>query len=138
MNKPIQTTIAALAIFAAYPVAAQTIVKETTTAIQPIEAIGTVTEFAPDSVIIRTQETAPPVRYSFTKTTEYVDEAGNPVSVEVVKSGVPVTVRYVREGDRLVARRVIVRKAATTTTTTTVPVVPPTVIKKTTTTTTKE
>jgi hypothetical protein len=142
MNKSLHTTIAALSLLAAYPVAAQTVVKQTTTSVQPIEAVGTVTEFAPDAVIIRTQESAPPVRYTFTKTTEYVDEAGNPVTIDVVKSGAPVTVRYVREGDRLIASRVIVRKAAATTTTTTtapaVPVAPPTVIKKTTTTTTSK
>ena len=32
----------------------------------------------------------------------------NIVSVEVVKSGVPVTVSYVRDGDRYIAQRVIV------------------------------
>jgi hypothetical protein len=58
-----------------------------------------------------------------------VDEDGVPVSIETVKSGVPVTVEYTRIGDRLIANRVIVRRTVlpngtiiekkTTTTTTT-------------------
>ena len=54
-----------------------------------------------------------PVTYSASKTTTYVDEAGAPVSVETVRSGVPVTVHYVKEGDRMIANRVIVHKKVT-------------------------
>jgi len=56
-----------------------------------------------------------------------VDENGNPVSVETVRSGVPVTVYYDRDGDRMVATRVVVRNTEPSAT----------VIKKTTTTTTE-
>ena len=73
--------------------------------------------------------TTDPVRYSFSKTTEYVDEAGNRVERDIVKTGVPVTIRYVKEGDKMVVGRVIVRKQATT-------AEPEAVIKKKTTTTT--
>ena len=106
----------------------------TTTSVQPVEVIGTITEYAPDVISVRTTETAAPVRYSYTKTTEYVDEAGNKVSAEVIKSGAPVTIRYVKDGDRMVVSRVIVRKQ--TTTTPVAPVVES--IKKTTTTTTEK
>ncbi len=41
-----------------------------------------------------------------------MDGKGKPVSVETVKSGVPVTVYFTREGDRMNATRVIVRKAS--------------------------
>lgn len=34
------------------------------------------------------------------------------MSVETVKSGLPVTVHYTREGDGMIATKVIVRKAA--------------------------
>ncbi|MEI9898181.1 MAG: hypothetical protein WDN28_31075 [Chthoniobacter sp.] len=81
-------------------------------------------------MVIRTQESAVPIRYSVSKSVVYVDEAGNPVAREIVKTGVPVTVRYVREGDRMIVNRVIVHQATaaapeavttekTTTTTTT-------------------
>jgi len=50
------------------------------------------------------------VTYRHSKTTQYVDEERAPVSVEVVRSGAPVTVHYIREGDGFVAQRVIVHK----------------------------
>lgn len=100
---------------------AQTVVKETTTT----TSLGTITEFSPETIVIRSETAPEPIRYYYTKTTTYVDEAGQPVSIETVKSGLPVTVHYAKVGDRMVASRVIVRKAA-----------PPVVEKKTTTTTT--
>ena len=78
-----------------------------------------------------------PVNYTYTKTTTYVDQSGNPVSVETVKSGLPVTVYYTQDGDKMIASRVVVQttsthgdassapavetKKTTTTTTTTAP-----------------
>lgn len=103
---------------------AQTSVTTTTSA-------GTISEFSPDTIVVRSETAADPIRYSYSKTTTYVDETGAPVSMEVVKSGLPVTVHYIKEGDRLIANRVIVRR----TTTTAVPE-PAVVEKKTTTTTT--
>jgi hypothetical protein len=35
--------------------------------------------------------------------------------VETVKSGLPVTVYYTRQGDRMIANKVVVRKSTTTT-----------------------
>jgi hypothetical protein len=101
---------------------AQTVVKETTTT----NTMGTVSEFSPDTIVIRSETSPDPLRYTYSKTTTYVDETGAPVSIETVKSGLPVTVYYTRTGDKMVATRVIVRKA----------VVPPPVIEKKTTTTT--
>lgn len=73
---------------------------------------GTISEFGADAFIIRTETSPEPVRYLYSKKTTYVDENGQPVSVETVKSGLPVTVYYTREGDRMNAVKVIVRKAA--------------------------
>jgi hypothetical protein len=99
---------------------------------------GTITEFSPDTIVIRSETSPQPIRYVYRKTTTYVDEAGNPVSMEVVKSGLPVTVQYTREGDRLVASRVIVRRSVThvVPAVPVVPVAPVIEEKKTTTTTT--
>jgi len=85
---------------------AQTEVKETTTT----TSAGTISEFGPDTIMVRSETSADPVRYSYSKTTTYVDEAGSPVSIEAVKSGLPVTVYYVKVGDKMVASKVIVRK----------------------------
>lgn len=106
---------------------------ETTTTTQTTTS-GTISEFTPasETMIVKSTSAAEPIRYRFSKRTVYVDEAGAPVSVELVKSGLPVTVHYVREGDALVASRVIVRKVAT------VPAAPTVIEKSTTTTTTKK
>ena len=106
---------------------------------------GTISEFSPGAIVVRSTTSAAPMRYVYRKSTTYVDEAGSPVSIETVKSGLPVTVHYVREGDELVASRVIVHRAVQPTTTvvqptTTVVQPAPTVVEKrsTTTTTTKK
>ena len=106
---------------------AQTVVRETTTT---TNSAGTISEFSPDTIIIRSETSPEPLRYSYTKTTTYVDETGAPVTIETVKSGLPVTVYYTKVGDRLVANRVVVRKATVVT-----PVAPAIIEKKTTTTT---
>ena len=104
---------------------AQTVVKETTTT----TTAGTISEFGADTIIVRSETSPTPIRYSYSKTTTYVDETGKAVSMETVKSGLPVTVYYTKDGDRMVATKVIVRNAAP-------PTVPEVETKKTTTTTT--
>ncbi|MEO6846605.1 MAG: hypothetical protein ABI254_05055 [Chthoniobacterales bacterium] len=79
-------------------------------------AAGTISEFSPNTIIVKSDTSTDPVSYSYTKSTTYVDENGAPISMETVKSGVPVTVSYVKEGDHMVANRVVVRKSTTTTT----------------------
>jgi CRISPR/Cas system-associated exonuclease Cas4 (RecB family) len=106
-------------------VAAQSTVVQTTST----TSAGTITEFSPDTIVIRSESAPQPIRYVYRKTTTYVDEAGNPVSMEVVKSGLPVTVQYTRDGDQLIASKVIVRR-------TVVPAAPVIQETKTTTTTT--
>jgi|LQYC01.1.fsa_nt_gi hypothetical protein len=96
------------------------------------ETVGTISEISPDTLVIRTETSSSPINYSYTKTTTYVDETGAPVSIKTVKSGVPVTVYYTREDDRMIATKVVVRKTTTTT------VNPSTEEKQTTTTTTTE
>lgn len=89
---------------------------------------GTVSEFTPGTITVTSGPSALPVSYASSRTTTYVDENGNPVSVQTIRSGVPVTVYYSQEGDRMVASKVVVRHV--------VPGDDATVIKKTTTTTT--
>ena len=75
---------------------------------------GTITEFTPGSAItLRSETSTTPLRYVVGDSVTYVDEAGAPVSAEVIRSGVPVTVHYVKEGDRMIARKVIVKKTTT-------------------------
>ena len=79
------------------------------------ESAGTISEFGPDTIMVRTETNTTPMSYTYTKTTTYVDETGTPVSVETVKSGQPVTVYYTQEGDRMIANKVVIRKTTTTT-----------------------
>ncbi len=72
---------------------------------------GTISDFGPEQFIIQTTSSPDPLRYTYSKTTTYVDENGTPVAIETVKSGLPVTVYYTKVGNTLVANKVIVRKA---------------------------
>lgn len=89
---------------------AQAAVETTTTT----SSAGTITQFEPGMFSIRTETSTAPVRYTYTKSTTYVDETGAPVSMETVRSGLPVTVYYDRSGDDMVARKVVVRRAVRT------------------------
>lgn len=116
----------ALALTLAFPLCAfaQTTVQKTTETTTTSTA-GTLSEFGPERITVRTETSTEPLTYAVSKTVTYVDETGAPVSMETVKSGLPVTVHYVRDGDALVANKIVVRKrtttvpAAETTTTTT-------------------
>jgi hypothetical protein len=99
----------------------------TTTTTSSTTTAGTISEFSPNVITVRSTTSATPVSYSYSKTTTYVDQDGNPVAMETVKSGLPVTVYYTQDGDRMVASRVVVQRTSSPDTTT---------IKKTTTTTT--
>ena len=105
------TFLSLMLITANATLVAQTAVESTTT--KTTTSAGTISEFSPETIVIKTESTLEPIRFSYTKTTAYVDETGAPVSQEVVKSGLPVTVYYVKEGDQMVASKVIVRKTVT-------------------------
>ena len=85
---------------------------------------GTVTEFAPSSstIVLKSESSPEPMRYSFTEKTMFMDPAGTVVSRETIRNQ-PVTVYYSSEGDQKVVNKVIVskpsieRKSSTTTTT---------------------
>jgi hypothetical protein len=132
MKKTLTQYFTAIALGATLAVTsfAQTTVETTTT-----NSAGTISEFSPDTIVIRSESAPEPIRYSYSTTTRYVDETGAPVTLETVKSGLPVTVYYTKVGDRLVANRVVVRRAVTTTT---APAPAPVVVEKKTTTTTTE
>ena len=67
---------------------AQTSAETTTTS--TTTSAGTVSQFSPDVIMVKTTSSTTPVSYSYSKTTSYVDQNGNPVSMETVKSGEPV------------------------------------------------
>ncbi|MBN8422689.1 MAG: hypothetical protein J0L73_27515 [Verrucomicrobia bacterium] len=77
---------------------------------------GTISEFGPQGVVIKTEAGSQPVRFISSETTNYVDENGNPVSVELVKSGLPATIYYTKVGNTLVASKIMVKTSAATST----------------------
>jgi hypothetical protein len=105
----------------------------TTTTTSSTTSAGTISEFSPSVITVQSTTSATPVSYSYSKTTTYVDQNGNPVAMETVKSGVPVTIYYTQDGDKMVASKVVVQRTTTTSDSSAAPV---TETKKTTTTTT--
>ncbi|MDI1312696.1 hypothetical protein [Prosthecobacter sp.] len=81
-----------------------------------ITSEGTISEFGPQGVVIKSEAGSQPVRFISSETTNYVDENGNPVAVELVKSGLPATIYYTKVGDTLIASKIMVRTSATTST----------------------
>lgn len=118
MKPTIHIAAFALALGILSPLQAQEV---TTTQTTTTQTVGTVNEIGTDALVIRSETASSPLRYSVTESTTYVDEAGQPVDIELIRAGYPVTVHYDTVGDRRVASKVIVRKSVggTTTTTTT-------------------
>lgn len=111
MKKLIRNSIGAVLLTGTFLTAITAQSQTTVVTANPITSMGTISEFSPQAIIIKTETGAVPVSYGYSKTTTYVDEAGNPVSITTMKSGQPVTVYYTKSGDALVASKVIVRKA---------------------------
>lgn len=111
-----QAAILAASVAVAFygAVGADTVVTET----RQTTTRGTISKFEPNSIIIKSESAPDPLTYSFSKTTRYVDEDGQIVARETIRPGMPATVHYVREGDRMIADRVVVGKTTTTTTVT--------------------
>jgi len=116
-----------IALIAGPMAGAQSVTNTTNTTTTATTTTGLVSEMGPDALLIRTTTSTVPIRYYSTGTTIFEDETGAPVAREVVASGLPVTVEYSRDGDRLLASRVVVHRKTVTTETA------PTVIEKTTT-----
>jgi hypothetical protein len=144
MKTRFQSTRFALAAIGALAVApltcmhAQTASVTTTTAadgsssstsVQSTTTAGTIEQFTPGSsqMIVRTT-TGSPVTYSYSKSTTFVDAAGNTVSYETIKPGVPTTVYYTMEAGQPVVSKVVVHRTVTAAPATATVVQPATVV----------
>jgi hypothetical protein len=123
MKKPLNLIIG-LALYGGVALAQS--VSETTTTTAPLQEAGSVTTIDPATgSFVVTAPNVAPATYTYTTHTAIVDASGNPVGIDVVKAGVPVTVYYTRTGDQMVVSRMVVQSPAavqvqkTTTTTTT-------------------
>ena len=102
----------------------------TTTSTSTIDGTGTITTYTPgsDYLMFRTEASAEPVRYYYSpKETVLVDSEGATVDWKYLKPDMPVKYTYVKEGDRMIVRKITLTKPVsyyektTTTTTTTKP-----------------
>src|SRR5260370_26597269 len=98
----------------------------TTTEASTTTSAGTITTYTPgsDYITFRTTTDAAPVRYYYTKDTTILDPEGHVVTWSAVRPDLPATVYYVRDGDRMIVRKImlsqpsVIEKKDTTTTTT--------------------
>jgi hypothetical protein len=104
--------------------AAGTAVTETSTT----NASGTIRTYTPGTdyfTFASRGTTGAPVRYYYNRETTVLDPEGHVVTWSAVRPDVPATVYYVRDGDRMIVRKVVlsnpavIEKETTTTTTTT-------------------
>src|ERR1700737_4406883 len=107
------------------PVTGTTTTESSTTTSQ-----GTITAYTPgsDYITFRSTTEAAPVKYYYTKSTTILDPEGRTVTWSAVRPDLPATVYYVKQGDRIVASKIVLAKPGTvyekketTTTTTTRP-----------------
>jgi hypothetical protein len=100
----------------------------TTTESSTVTSQGTITAYTPGSeyITFRSPTDTAPVRYYYDKSTTILDPEGRIVTWTAVRPELPATVYYIRQGDRMIARKIILskpgtvyeRKETTTTTTT--------------------
>ena len=102
----------------------------TTTSTSTVDGSGVITAYTPgtDYITFRTETSAAPVKYYYTKSTTIVDPEGKTVEWSALKPDMPVKYTYVKEGDRMVVSKITLQKPIsyyekkeTTTTTTTKP-----------------
>ena len=98
----------------------------TTTETSTTSSAGTITTYSPgtDYITFRTSTDTAPARYYYSKDTTILDPEGRTVTWSAVRPDLPATVHYVRDGDRMVVRKIVLSKPTviekeTTTTTTT-------------------
>lgn len=71
-------------------------------------AHGTIFNISHRRIVILSADSLEPVRYSHGEGTVYVDESDTPVTLEIVKSGIAVTVFYSEVENQRMANRVVV------------------------------
>src|SRR4051794_26068249 len=99
----------------------------TTASTSSIDATGTISTYTPgtDYISFRSETSAAPVKYYYTKSTTIVDPEGKTVEWSALRPDMPVRYSYVKEGDRMVISKITLTKPVsyyeekTTTTTTT-------------------
>lgn len=69
---------------------------------------GTILKFEPGVLTLKSDQQEKALRYQYSKTTTWTNDAGEPVSPNLIKAGLPVKVRYSQRGDTLFADEVVI------------------------------
>src|ERR1700719_3935738 len=87
----------------------------TTTETSTTTSTGTISTYTPgtDYITFRTSTEAAPVRYYYSKDTTILDPEGRTVTWSAVRPDLPATVYYVRDGERMVVRKIVLSKPGT-------------------------
>ena len=88
----------------------------TTTSTSTLDGTGTITTYTPgsDYISFRSETSAEPVKYYYTKKTVLVDPEGRNVEWSALRPNMPVRYTYVKEGDRMVISKITLTKPVTT------------------------
>ncbi len=78
---------------------------------EEITATGTLFSVEPEILSVVMKDNPTPVRFAYGKDTPFVDEKGEAVPVDLVRAELPLTVHYEMEGEKMVARRVVVSRS---------------------------
>jgi hypothetical protein len=87
----------------------------TTTESSTVTRQGTITAYTPSSdyITFRTTTDTAPVRYYYDKTTTILDPEGRTVTWSAIRPDLPATVYYVREGNRMIVRKIVLSQPGT-------------------------
>ena len=77
---------------------------------------GTITTYTPSSdyITFRSTTDTAPVRYYYNKSTTILDPEGRTVTWSAIRPDLPATFYYVKEGDRMIVRKIVLTKPAAT------------------------
>ena len=84
---------------------------DTTAQKDVITATGTVFSVEPELLSVVMKDNPAPLRFSYDKSTAFLDEAGAVVPMDLIRPDLPLTVHYAMEGEKMVARKVVLTRS---------------------------
>lgn len=76
-----------------------------------VSATGSVFSVEPEMLSVVMEGNPTPVRFAYDKATPYLDDNGSAVSMDLIRPELPLTVHYVTEGEKLIAKKVVITRS---------------------------
>lgn len=76
-----------------------------------ITATGTVFSVEPEVLSVVMKDSPTPVRFFYNISTPFVDEEGKVIPMELVRPDLPLTVDYAMDGEKMIARKVVITRS---------------------------